>query len=174
MTITPETDFVFRSATEADRPFILKMNKETETWGDPSREVSDTFKEDEQRYVGQWTQDQGGVIVEEKDGGEEDGTPLGAAWLRTFTAAAPGTGYVADEYPEVAIAVAPGNTGKGLGRKLMQAVLDLAQTMGYPGVSLCVADGNDRAAHLYESIGYQHVGRDSSDEYAVMLYKFDS
>lgn len=159
---------VFRKATEEDRPFILEMNKETETWGDPERSLSDTFKEDEERYARRWSEDQGGVIA------EEDGTRLGAAWLRNFTSTDPGTGYVADEYPEVAIALAPESTGKGLGRKLMQAVLDMAQVMGKPGVSLCVADGNDRAKALYESMGYEHVGRDASDGYSVMLYKFQT
>lgn len=169
MVNTTETDFVFRRATEADRPFLLKMNVQTETWGDPSRGVTDHFKEDEQRYVSNWTEDQGGVVLE-----DESGEPLGASWLRTFTAENPGHGYVSDEYPEVAIALAPGNTGQGLGRELMQATLDSAQTMGYPGVSLCVADGNDRAAYLYESMGYKTVGRDKTDSFTVMLYKFSA
>ena len=30
--------FTFRRAVEADRPFIHKMNAETDTWGDPNKE----------------------------------------------------------------------------------------------------------------------------------------
>ncbi|OFT33672.1 acetyltransferase [Corynebacterium sp. HMSC08A12] len=160
--------FTFRRAVEADRPFIHKMNAETDTWGDPNKEYSDTFDEDTVFYVDGWTEGQGGVIV------EENGESIGAAWLLDSTEENHGYGYVSAEYPEVAIAMAPGNTGKGLGTKLMQAVLDQAKADGKPGVSLCVVFGNDRAKHVYEKIGYVDKGVDEAEHAHVMLYTFDS
>lgn len=170
MTSTNSTDsaLLFRLAEEMDRDFIHEMHRQTETWGDGSREVGETFEEDDHHYVGKWTPDQGGVIA------EEAGERIGAAWLRNFTAEDPGTGYVADEYPELAIAMAPGNTGKGLGQKLMLAMLEQAKDNGKPGVSLCVAEGNERARKLYEKLGFDHHGTTESGggTYAVMLYTF--
>ena len=159
-------DIVFRRATEADRPFMEEMNKLTETFGDPNGELPSDYAETSEHYIGRWTEDQGGILV------EEDGDKLGAAWLRNFTAENPGTGYIADDYPEVAIALTPGSTGKGLGGKLMRAVLDLAQVMGHPGISLCVHKDNPRAKHSYEKVGYQDIKMDDSGDYYVMLYKF--
>lgn len=170
MTSTDSTDsaLVFRPAEEVDREFIHEMHRQAETWGDESRELGDSFEEDDHHYVGKWTPDQGGVIV------EEAGRRIGAAWLRNFTADNPGTGYVADEYPEVAIAVAPGNTGKALGKKLMLAVLEQAKEHRKPGVSLCVAEGNERAMKLYEKLGYEQKGtkHTGGETYAVMLHEF--
>ena len=100
MTSTDSTDsaLVFRPAEEVDREFIHEMHRQAETWGDESRELGDSFEEDDHHYVGKWTPDQGGVIV------EEAGRRIGAAWLRNFTADNPGTGYVADELKRLGIA----------------------------------------------------------------------
>ncbi|KAB1502854.1 GNAT family N-acetyltransferase [Corynebacterium sp. 320] len=166
----------FRRATNADREFIRQMNLETETWGDPTRELGENWRADEVRYVDHWSEDQGGVIaeagVEDDDGADPQAAALGAAWLRSFTAEDPGHGFLSEDYPEVAIALSPASTGKGIGRTLMTKTLDLARELGAPGVSLCVEDGNDRAKHLYESIGFEHVRRDSTGSYFVMLYRF--
>lgn len=159
----------FRRATEGDREFIIRMNHLTETWGDEDATRGRDFTESDHRYVGLWEPRQGGVIA------DRGGVPIGAAWLRTFTAEDPGTGFVADAYPEVAIAVEPDHSGGGVGRRLLQAVLDQAQADGHPGVSLCVEDGNHRAQGLYEKTGFRHVTTTESggSRYMVMVYVFD-
>ncbi|WP_296106512.1 hypothetical protein [uncultured Corynebacterium sp.] len=100
-------DVLFRRAQEEDRDFLIRMNHLTETWGDEDAAQERDFSETDRHYVGKWTPDQGGVIA------LQDGEPIGAAWLRTFTAEDPGTGFVEEKYPEVAIALAPGHTGGG-------------------------------------------------------------
>lgn len=163
-----DSSLTFRRAQDSDRDFIHAMHREAETWGDPNKTLSEFFDEDDQLYVQEWSEDRGGVIV------EDNGNPIGAAWLRTFTKDRPGTGFISEEYPEIALAIAPGNTGKGLGRKLMTTTLEQAREDGRPGVSLCVAHGNKRALHLYERIGFEHHGEsaDHTDTFAVMLYTF--
>ena len=132
-----DEDVTIRRAQEEDRDFLIRMNHLTETWGDEDAAQEQDFSESDRHYVGKWTPDQGGVIV------VQAGEPIGAAWLRTFTAEDPGTGFVEEKYPEVAIALASGHTGGGLGRRLLTAALDQARDDGRPGVSLCVEKGND-------------------------------
>ena len=164
-----DEDVTIRRAQEEDRDFLIRMNHLTETWGDEDAAQERDFSESDGHYVGKWTPDQGGVIA------VRDDEPIGAAWLRTFTAEDPGTGFVEEKYPEVAIALAPGHTGGGLGRRLLTAALDQARDDGRPGVSLCVEKGNDRAQALYEKLGFRYVTTRESEgsTYTVMVYPLE-
>jgi RimJ/RimL family protein N-acetyltransferase len=57
----------------------------------------------------------------------------------------------------------PDYRGKGLGRRLMQATLDVAQGEGFVRVELMTHADNLRAIALYEKLGFVHEGvtRDS-------------
>jgi GNAT superfamily N-acetyltransferase len=48
--------------------------------------------------------------------------------------------------------------GAGIGRRLVDAVIDWARQTGADRVDLWVTRGNDAAAHLYESIGFEVTG----------------
>lgn len=50
-------------------------------------------------------------------------------------------------------------TGFGLGRLLLEILLQKIKEQGYEQVELTVVGGNDRAYHLYESIGFKECGR---------------
>jgi hypothetical protein len=95
-----------RPAVEGDREFLRALYILTDQWGDEDRPVSDGIGEELEAYVDRWTPEQPGVILE--DVGSGTPTPVGGAWLRTFTADDPGAGFVADDIPEVAIAIRPG------------------------------------------------------------------
>lgn len=49
--------------------------------------------------------------------------------------------------------------GKGIGRQLLQAIIDHAWEMGLKRIQLEVFVNNDRAIALYESMGFQPEGR---------------
>ncbi|WP_327144706.1 GNAT family N-acetyltransferase [Nocardia sp. NBC_01327] len=87
--------------------------------------------------------------------GEVDGVPRGAAWLRLFTGDNAAYGYVDDGTPELAIGVAPGMRGTGLGTALMTALLDAARPL-HDAVSLSVREENP-ALRLYERLGFVAV-----------------
>ncbi len=53
--------------------------------------------------------------------------PVGAAWLRRFTAAEPGYGYVADDVPELSIGVFPEFRGQKVGTLLMGSIIARAE-----------------------------------------------
>jgi GNAT superfamily N-acetyltransferase len=89
-----------------------------------------------------------------------DGERIGAAWLRFFTAADHGYGFVADDVPELTIGVAVRWRGRGVGRALLRAIACQASEAGIKQISLSVERKNF-ARQLYLSEGYQVV--DGSD-----------
>lgn len=83
--------------------------------------------------------------------------PVGAAWYRLFRASEPGYGFVDEETPELTIAVVPSRRGKGLGRELLEALLEQARQERFAAVSLSVEPDNP-ALRLYEQHGFERVG----------------
>lgn len=76
---------------------------------------------------------------------------MGAAWLRTFPADDPGFGFVAADVPELAIGVLPAWRGRGIGTRLLRAVV-----AGAARVSLSVERANP-AVRLYVREGFVAV-----------------
>lgn len=69
-----------------------------------------------------------------------------------------GMWLILDEAHITNIAVHPDYRGKGIGKKLMQGLIDLTQGEGIMQVSLEVRKSNVVAIHLYESFGFQVEG----------------
>lgn len=90
---------------------------------------------------------------------ERGGQVVGVALCRLFTDDDHGHGYVAPETPEVAVGVADGERGNGLGTKLMSALAEQARAAGLTRLSLSVDTGNP-ARRLYERLGYRQLSAD--------------
>lgn len=88
----------------------------------------------------------------------EEGRPLGAAWWRFFSKHDPGFGFVDEATPEVAIGVVEEARGRGLGTRLLQALIAEAQRSALPALSLSVEPDNP-AVSLYQRLGFLTVGR---------------
>jgi GNAT superfamily N-acetyltransferase len=97
---------------------------------------------------------------------EEDGRLVGAAWYRFFTEEVHGHGFVDEQTPELALAVAEGHRGRGLGRRLMEAIHERARGEGLGRMALSVEPDN-YAKRLYESLGY--VDYEPGDGHGRML-----
>ena len=102
----------------------------------------------------------------------EGGFPVGAAWYRLFGSDRPGYGFVDERTPELAIAVVPNARGKGVGSKLLDALLARARAAGYPTVSLSVDRANAGAIELYRRHGFERVGEDQDS--VTMLARLDT
>ncbi len=86
----------------------------------------------------------------------DDGTDVGAAWVRLLTSDDAGYGYVDEVTPELTIAVVPERRGRGVGTRLMEELL--ARTSNeYRAVSLS-CDPVNPAMRIYERLGFTAVG----------------
>ncbi len=104
------------------------------------------------KYVREWGRPGDyGLIVEGLDKAERKG----AAWLRLFPKSDPGYGFVAEDVPEISIALLPECRGQGIGTELMSRLIAYARGHN-PGVSLSVVATNP-ALRLYERLGFQRV-----------------
>ena len=92
-----------------------------------------------------------GVIAEDARG------PVGAAWVRRRMLVGEGRGYgwVDDQTPELAVAVAPEVVGRGVGTRLMRELLARARDR-YAAMSLSVRTDNP-ARSLYLRLGFVPV-----------------
>lgn len=144
-------DFRLRRAERFDVEFLEQMFFAAADWNPLNERGEAHWRSDPmlQKYVGSWREDcDFGFVV------DAEGVPVGAVWMRYFTAEAPGYGFVDGLTPELSIGVREGYRGRGVGRMLMQAALEAAPSK----LSLSVEDGN-RAVRLYESFGFEPVGR---------------
>lgn len=159
-----------REATAADRDLLVDLVVAAVDWADGEdawtrgRVLADDHLV---RYVEGWPRagDAGLVAV-----GDDGVTPLGAAWLRVLTAERPGYGFVADDVPELSIAVLAGGRGSGAGSALLDGCLRLAREAGHPAVSLSVEDGNDRARAMYRRRGFVPVGRVGGSDTLLLTF----
>ncbi|MFS4505481.1 N-acetyltransferase family protein [Clavibacter sp. Sh2141] len=101
---------------------------------------------------------------------EVGGAPVGAAWARLFADDDRGYGFVAPDVPELGTALVPAARGRGLGRRMLVALVDVVRASGAPAVSLSVEDGNDRARALYASLGFVPVGREGGSDVLLLRW----
>lgn len=90
---------------------------------------------------------------------------VGAIWCRSMN----GYGHVADDIPELAMAVKAPFRGRGIGKRLLQKLLDELKGRGCREVSLSVQKINF-ACELYRKAGF-HTVRETEEEY-IMVYRF--
>lgn len=146
-----------RTAEVDDLAFLATMLGEAAVWRpDKATPTGDEALADPRyaMYLSGWLRPGDfGLVAEQGDHGE----PVGAAWYRTYTEADPGYGFVAEEAPELSIAVVADRRQEGIGRRLLGELVDASVAQGYAAISLSVAEDNP-ARRLYESAGFVPVG----------------
>lgn len=151
-----------REATADDLELLYDMLLEAFNWdgGAPrftrSAVIADTHTA---RYLGGWRRPGDFGLV-----AEDDEAPLGAIWARALPAATPGYGYVADDVPEIGMAVARAHHGRGVGSALLAGCIEQARALGWRALSLSVEDGNTAARRLYGRHGFVTVGRNGDSD----------
>jgi ribosomal protein S18 acetylase RimI-like enzyme len=103
----------------------------------------------------------------------EDKTLVGAVWARLFPLENKGYGFVSEEIPELAIAVAAEFRASGAGTKLMEQLIKEARNLQFPALSLSV-DRRNPALRLYERLGFCDAGTSKkTDSSLTMILKLD-
>ncbi|MDR1200406.1 MAG: GNAT family N-acetyltransferase [Tannerellaceae bacterium] len=101
---------------------------------------------------------------------ELNGITVGGAWLRLSDDEPRSYGYIDSETPELAIAVFKPYQKLGIGRGLMNNLIDLALTngiRGYKQISLSV-DKRNYAVEMYKKIGFEIV-KENEQDYVMVL-----
>ena len=143
----------YRAATPADEPFLRAMLWLAYNWRDQTV-AADHWPDPDgpRRYVeGFGRVGDAGVIAV---AGSE---PAGAAWYRLLPASDAGYGYVADDVPELTIAVAAGHRGRGVAAELLERLKATAAADGFRALSLSVEPDN-AALRVYERAGFEPAG----------------
>jgi ribosomal protein S18 acetylase RimI-like enzyme len=86
---------------------------------------------------------------------EQNGEIIGAAWARRFFNEELNFPYGNEETPKVSIGVRPSARGRGVGEKLMRALIGEAVRRGL-GLCLSVRSENP-ARRLYERLGFRDI-----------------
>lgn len=158
---------MFRLSAHANPAFLAEMLYEAVNWFDDGAEERPAMDAvlaipENARYVEGWGRP-GDVALYALDLRDE---PVGAAWYRAFSAAAPGYGYVADDVPELSIAVYPEFRGQHVGTLLLGALIARAERDGERALSLSV-NRNNPAKRLYARLGFE-VAADASDTLTML------
>ncbi len=148
---------MFRLSAHADPAFLAEMLYEAVNWHDDGAEERPALESvmavpENARYVTDWgrTGDFALYALDRRD------EPIGAAWLRLFTAELPGYGYVADDVPELAIGVFPEFRGQRVGTLLLGSLIARAERDRVSAISLSVNPANP-AKRLYVRNGFEVV-----------------
>jgi GNAT superfamily N-acetyltransferase len=142
-----------RRAASEDFTFLATMLGEAAVWRpDKPTPTAEQVMADPRyaRYLTGWPRPGDYGLVAQQDG------PVGAAWYRTFTEADHGYGFVAEDVPELSIAVIASRRHEGIGRRLLIDLIEASVAQGHLAMSLSVAEDNP-ARRLYESTGFVPV-----------------
>ena len=139
-----------RPAGAEDFTFLATMLGEAAVWRpDKLTPTAEQVMDDPRyaQYLEGWPRQGDYGLIAEEDG------PVGAAWYRTYTEASHGHGFVAEDVPELSIAVIASRRHEGIGRRLLSDIIKASVARGYRALSLSVAENNP-ARRLYESAGF--------------------
>lgn len=148
--------FTIRRATAQDVAFLWDMLFESLYAPEGQEPFSREILQEPHlaKYVKGWGRpgDIGYIAV------NKEGQAVGSITARLYDEANKGFGYVADDIPELGMAILSEYRGHGLGKSLMTALFDALKEAGVKQVSLSVDPGNTAAVKLYERFGFVEVG----------------
>ncbi len=154
---------MLREAREQDVPFLWEMLYDSlyVPTGQPPWPRSILEEPEIAHYLAGWGRAGDTALL-----ALQGGRPVGAAWYRQMPAEDPGFGYVAEDVPEVGIALVEDARGHGIGTALLEALTAKARHAGFRALSLSVQPENP-ARRLYERLGWMRVGR-SEDAWTML------
>lgn len=152
----------FKKAVAGDYPFLREMMYEALYVPEGEKPYAKTVIDlpEIARYIERWGR-RGDVGVIALDGDR----PIGAAWGRLFTAENKGFGFVNEGTPEIAMAVRRQYRNRGVGSRLLTALVAAARRRGFRALSLSV-DKKNRAFEFYRRLGFE-IAADAGTAYTM-------
>ena len=119
----------------------------------PSKQVF-LRKKDIYKYVKDFGSDSSdaGYVAE-----TDEGRLIGAAWYRLYKDDYKGFGYIDNNTPEISMAISEEYRNKGIGKQLLEALVQKAGKKGFSSLSLNVDSRNTVALHLFKARGFKVV-----------------
>jgi ribosomal protein S18 acetylase RimI-like enzyme len=144
-----------RGAQLPDLEFLREMLYQAVFWrprpDKPSFEEGLAFPE-VQKALAAWGERSGDTAVI----ATVDSRPVGAAWARLWTDEDHIIGYVDERTPILGVAVREGYRRQGIGRRLIEWMIQRAAEDGIPQISLSVSKDNHALA-LYRALGFEQT-----------------
>ena len=84
---------------------------------------------------------------------EQDGLIIGWASLSMWS-----DRCAYSDTAEISFYIKEGHQGKGIGKKLLEAIIQEGQKAGLHTVIARITEGNEASIHLCESVGFEHIG----------------
>jgi len=135
------------------RATINDLDAITEIYNDAIRKTVATFdtapKSPQEQRV--WLDSHGAkypIVV-----GEIDGVIVGWASLSLYS-----DRCAYSDTAEISVYIAELHRGKGFGRKILEKIIHLGQDVGLHVLIARIAEGNEKSIHLFDSVGFTHVG----------------
>lgn len=147
-----------RPADASDAHFLTQMLVAAAFWrpDGPSGSVADVLNQPQlAHYVAGWPRpgDLGVIALAGKQ-------RVGASWVRFLPESDPGYGFVDAATPELSMGVMQAWRGRGVGSRLLDALIAVASEQGLASLSLSVEPDN-YARRLYERVGFRQVDEGS-------------
>jgi GNAT superfamily N-acetyltransferase len=156
--------FRIRAARDDELPFLWEMLGEAVAWPDRAATLAEMLADRKRGcYLEAWGRDGDRALVAQ----DASGRLLGAAWYRLFSSGRRGFGFVAEDVPEVAIAVRDGLRGRGVGTALLVELIEGARRDGFRALSLS-CDRRGRPRRLYERLGFRACGKVPGEDLVIM------
>ncbi|MGL5811333.1 MAG: GNAT family N-acetyltransferase [Nocardioides sp.] len=149
---------LIRRAESSDAGFLMEMLVTAAFWrpDGPHSSLTEVLSQPQlAHYAAGWPRP-GDLGVVALDGAQ----PVGATWVRLFPKSDPGYGFVDDATPELSIGVRKAWRGRGVGSRLLDALIAAAREEGLASLSLSVERDN-HARRLYERVGFLQVNETS-------------
>ena len=150
--------YSIQPVTIADEPFLWEMLFEAAHLRDEGETNIQAAKDHPllARYVEGWGREGDlGFVAIASETNPNLSQKVGAVWIRLWPGTEKGFGWIAEEVPELAIAVLPEHRNRSIGNRLMAHLLEAAKSI-YPAISLSVRESNP-ALRLYQRWGFRAI-----------------
>ncbi|RJE90297.1 GNAT family N-acetyltransferase [Paenibacillus sp. 1011MAR3C5] len=149
-------NYTLHKATQEDTSFLWDMLFESLYIPEGQKPFNRSILEEPfmAKYVEGWGRS-GDVGIIARD---ENGAAVGSITARLYTEANKGFGYAGDKVPEMGMAIVEKHRGKGLGKQLIERLIEQLRLDGIDRLSLSVDPSNETAVRLYTRYGFKEIG----------------